>query len=157
MSLDGQRAKFDFQYFVIISSELIDEVLKCSVCAEFLKDPVCISCGHTYCRSCITNYQAQSGQGESACPKCGKTSGSCSVLHTNIAVAELVEKIKLAQHSSAEVMETGDMELRLCQKHHKALVMFCKTDQASICKDCAVEEHREHDKQYIKVNRIFLT
>lgn len=121
-------------------------MLKCSVCTEFFKDPVSPSCGHTYCRLCITKYQARSEHGHSACPKCGKTSGSCSVLHANITVAELVEKLKLMQHSFVEVMETEDMELRLCQKHLKALVMFCKTDQVSICKDCAVKEHREHDK-----------
>ncbi|KAB5528719.1 hypothetical protein PHYPO_G00143420 [Pangasianodon hypophthalmus] len=136
------------------TSELLDEVLTCSVCTEYLKDPVSTSCGHTYCRSCITKYQAQSEHGESACPKCGKTSGSCSVLHTNIAVAESAKKIKLAQHSSAEVIETGEVELRLCPEHHKALVMFCKSDQATICKECAVKKHREHEKQYIKISTV---
>ncbi|MCJ8747095.1 hypothetical protein PDJAM_G00149540 [Pangasius djambal] len=136
------------------TSELLDEVLTCSICTEFLKDPVSTSCGHTYCRSCITKYQAQSEHGESACPKCGKTSGSCSGLHTNIAVAELVEKLKLAPHSSAEVTETGDVELRRCPEHHKALVMFCKSDQATICKECAVKKHREHEKQYSKISTV---
>ncbi|KAK3538868.1 hypothetical protein QTP86_018772 [Hemibagrus guttatus] len=135
-------------------SEVLDEVLKCSVCTEFLKDPVSPSCGHTYCRSCITKYQAHSEHGESACPKCGKISGSCSVLHTNIHAAELVEKFKPEPHSSAEVMETEDVELRLCQKHYKALVMFCKTDQAVICKECAVKEHKEHKKQYTKISTV---
>ncbi|XP_047674820.1 protein NLRC3-like isoform X2 [Tachysurus fulvidraco] len=135
-------------------SELFDEVLKCSVCTKFLKDPVSPSCGHKYCRSCITKYQAQSEHGQSACPKCGKISGSCSVLHTNIHATELVEKFKPAPHSSAEVMETEDVEPRLCRKHHKTQVMFCKSDQATICKECAVKEHREHDKQYIKVSTV---
>lgn len=155
VSLDEQKTKFDCQYFVILSSEPSDEVLMCSICTEFFKDPVCTSCGNTYCRSCITKYQAQSGKG--ACPKCRKTSGSCSVLHKNIGVAQMVEKFKLAQHSSPEVMETGDKEPRHCKKHHKALVMFCKTDQEAVCKECAVKEHREHEKKYIKVNGIFFT
>lgn len=157
VQLNEQKAKSDFQYFVFLSSELFDDKLKCSICTEFFKDPVSTSCGNTYCSSCITKYRAQSEHRESGCPKCGKTSGSCSVLHTNIVVAELVKKITPAQHSPAEAMETGGVEPRLCKAHYKALVMFCKTDQATICKECAVKEHREHDKQYIKVNRIFLS
>lgn len=147
------KTKSDFQYFVIHSSQLSGEMLVCSICTEFFKDPVCTSCGNTYCRACITMYQSE--HGESACPRCRKTSGSCSVLHKNITVAEIVEKFKPAQHSSPEDMETDDTEPRLCKKHRKSLVMFCKTDQAEICKDCAVKEHREHEKQYIKVSGMF--
>lgn len=154
ISHDEQKTKFDFQYFVVHSSDLHDEVLVCSICTGFFKDPVCTSCGNTYCRACINMYQAQSEHGETACPRCKKTSGSCSVVHKNTVVAEMVKKFKLAQHSSAEVMETDDEEQKLCKKHHKSLVIFCKTDQAAVCKDCAVKEHREHEKQYIKVNGI---
>lgn len=144
------------QYFANLSRELVDGVLKCSVCTEFLKDPVSPSCGHTYCRSCITKHQARSEHGESACPKCWKISGACSVLHTNIHAAELVEKFKPESHSSAEIMETEDEELRHCQKHYQSLDMSCKTDQAAICKECAVTDHKEHKKQYIKVSEIYL-
>lgn len=131
--------------------------MKCSVCAKLLKDPVSTSCGHSHCRTCITTYQAQSQYGESACPKCGKTSSSFSVLHPNTPLAELIEKFKLTQFGSARVMKTGDINLNLCQEHCKALAIFCITDKIAICKDCAVQDHREHEKQYIKVNSIEVT
>lgn len=138
------------QYSVFLSSELCDE-LKCPVCSELLKDPVSIPCGHTYCRSCITEYQAKSKHRERACPKCGQIPGSGSVLLTNITVAALVEKIKPALRSLTDVTETEDVEPSLCQKHHIARDMFCKTDRAAICKECAVTGHRHHEKQYIRV------
>lgn len=49
-------------------------------------------------------------------------------------------------------VETGEVQRRLCQEHHRAQVMFCKTEQVAICTECAVKEHREHEKQYMKVN-----
>lgn len=123
---------------------VLEEILKCSVCAEYLKDPVSIACGHTYCRPCISTYQA----GENMCPKCGKTSEPCNYLHPNRALAEVLEKIQVTH---AEMETHSKMELKLCSVHHKVLAMFCVTDEEAICKDCAVQDHREHAKQYIQV------
>ncbi|XP_069036283.1 NACHT, LRR and PYD domains-containing protein 12-like [Lepisosteus oculatus] len=39
----------------------------------------------------------------------------------------------------------GDQEPSLCQQHHRALELFCKTDQTHICSLCSVQEHRGHD------------
>ncbi|XP_050924212.1 NACHT, LRR and PYD domains-containing protein 12 isoform X16 [Lates calcarifer] len=45
----------------------------CSLCQDVLKDPVSTSCGHWFCRQCITSYWDQSGSsGDSSCPQCGK-------------------------------------------------------------------------------------
>ncbi|XP_062873564.1 NLR family CARD domain-containing protein 3-like [Trichomycterus rosablanca] len=152
---DSSRIQpFNFRPFPVSKREattdrLFEEILKCSVCADYLKDPVSTSCGHTYCRPCISTYQAKSEYGENSCPKCGKTSGSCSVLHPNRMLAELLEKLKVTH--SAGITESGEMELRLCPKHHEALAMFCITDETAICKECAVLDHRDHEKQYIKI------
>uniref|UniRef100_A0A8D0AJ70 RING-type domain-containing protein n=1 Tax=Sander lucioperca TaxID=283035 RepID=A0A8D0AJ70_SANLU len=40
-----------------------------------LKDPVSTSCGHWFCRQCITSYWDQSASsGDSCCPQCGERS-----------------------------------------------------------------------------------
>ncbi|XP_041823953.1 protein NLRC3-like isoform X38 [Melanotaenia boesemani] len=45
----------------------------CSVCQDVLKDPVSTSCGHWFCRRCISSYWDQSASsGGSSCPQCGK-------------------------------------------------------------------------------------
>ncbi|XP_053273995.1 NACHT, LRR and PYD domains-containing protein 12 isoform X2 [Pleuronectes platessa] len=47
----------------------------CASCQDVLKDPVSTSCGHWFCRRCITSYWDQSGSsGDSSCPQCGKRS-----------------------------------------------------------------------------------
>ncbi|XP_029996640.1 NLR family CARD domain-containing protein 3-like isoform X2 [Sphaeramia orbicularis] len=47
----------------------------CCLCQKVLSDPVQTSCGHLFCRQCITSYWGQSGpSGDSTCPQCGKRS-----------------------------------------------------------------------------------
>ncbi|XP_047433480.1 protein NLRC3-like isoform X1 [Mugil cephalus] len=45
----------------------------CALCQDVLKDPVSTSCGHWFCRQCITSYWDQSASsGHSSCPQCGQ-------------------------------------------------------------------------------------
>ncbi|XP_053282636.1 NLR family CARD domain-containing protein 3-like [Pleuronectes platessa] len=47
----------------------------CASCQDVLKDPISTSCGHWFCRQCITSYWDQSGSsGDSSCPQCGQRS-----------------------------------------------------------------------------------
>ncbi|XP_062245078.1 NLR family CARD domain-containing protein 3-like isoform X2 [Platichthys flesus] len=47
----------------------------CASCQDVLKGPVSTSCGHWFCRQCITSYLDQSGSsGDSSCPQCGQRS-----------------------------------------------------------------------------------
>ncbi|XP_038590495.1 NACHT, LRR and PYD domains-containing protein 12-like [Micropterus salmoides] len=42
----------------------------CALCQDVLKDPVSTSCGHWFCRQCITSYWDQSASsGDSSCPQ----------------------------------------------------------------------------------------
>uniref|UniRef100_A0A671WNQ0 RING-type domain-containing protein n=1 Tax=Sparus aurata TaxID=8175 RepID=A0A671WNQ0_SPAAU len=51
----------------------VEEQLSCcSLCQDVLKDPVSTSCGHWFCRQCITSHWDQSASSEhSSCPQCG--------------------------------------------------------------------------------------
>ncbi|XP_059182912.1 NLR family CARD domain-containing protein 3-like isoform X2 [Centropristis striata] len=45
----------------------------CASCQDVLKDPVSTSCGHWFCRRCISSYWDQSAPpGDSSCPQCGQ-------------------------------------------------------------------------------------
>ncbi|XP_070763437.1 NLR family CARD domain-containing protein 3-like [Enoplosus armatus] len=54
----------------------VEEQLSCcALCQDVLKDPVSTSCGHRFCRQCVTSYWEQSGSsGDSSCPQCGERS-----------------------------------------------------------------------------------
>ncbi|KAK9514423.1 hypothetical protein VZT92_027891 [Zoarces viviparus] len=56
----------------------------CALCRDVLKDPVSTSCGHWFCRRCITSYWDQSASsGDSSCPQCGETSGLQTAIGTS--------------------------------------------------------------------------
>ncbi|XP_028827844.1 NLR family CARD domain-containing protein 3-like isoform X6 [Denticeps clupeoides] len=52
---------------------LTQDQSRCGLCEEVLRDPVSISCGHRFCRPCISSNWDQSGTpGDYGCPQCGK-------------------------------------------------------------------------------------
>uniref|UniRef100_A0A3Q3G6H2 NACHT domain-containing protein n=1 Tax=Labrus bergylta TaxID=56723 RepID=A0A3Q3G6H2_9LABR len=64
-------------------THVIEEQPSCPVCQDVLKDPVSTSCGHWFCRQCITSYWDQSGSPrDSSCPQCGKRSRTGPGLQT---------------------------------------------------------------------------
>ncbi|XP_036935926.1 protein NLRC3-like isoform X2 [Acanthopagrus latus] len=75
----------------------------CSLCQDVLKDPVSTSCGHWFCRQCITSYWDQSASsGDSTCPQCGERSrtraGLQTVSQTNTAPTDSVLQEALDEH-----------------------------------------------------------
>ncbi|XP_060898633.1 NLR family CARD domain-containing protein 3-like isoform X2 [Labrus mixtus] len=64
-------------------THVIEEQPSCPVCQDVLKDPVSTSCGHWFCRQCITSYWDQSGSPrDSSCPQCGERSRTGPGLQT---------------------------------------------------------------------------
>ncbi|XP_042266705.1 NLR family CARD domain-containing protein 3-like isoform X2 [Thunnus maccoyii] len=63
----------------------VEEQLSCcSLCQDVLKDPVSTSCGHWFCRQCITSYWDQSASsGDSSCPQCAERSRTRTGLQTD--------------------------------------------------------------------------
>uniref|UniRef100_A0A8C5MST3 Uncharacterized protein n=1 Tax=Leptobrachium leishanense TaxID=445787 RepID=A0A8C5MST3_9ANUR len=51
------------------AAELRDE-LTCCICMEIYKDPVTLTCGHSYCQLCITKTWDNQEERESSCPEC---------------------------------------------------------------------------------------
>ncbi|XP_071387724.1 NACHT, LRR and PYD domains-containing protein 12-like [Centroberyx affinis] len=66
------------------SSVVVKQQLSwCALCQEDLRDPVSTSCGHWFCRQCITSCWDQSGSsGNPVCPQCGERSRTTPGLQT---------------------------------------------------------------------------
>ncbi|XP_051574291.1 NACHT, LRR and PYD domains-containing protein 4-like isoform X2 [Myxocyprinus asiaticus] len=61
--------------------------------------------------------------------------------------AQRIRKRKLSTQETPEQAESLPAK-RVCQQHHRALEVFCKTDNIYICNICAEQEHRGHSKHY---------
>ncbi|XP_026006133.1 protein NLRC3-like [Astatotilapia calliptera] len=98
----------------------------CAVCQDVLKDPVSTSCGHWFCRQCISAYWDQSASSEdSSCPQCGKrsrtraglqTANQSSCVQTNVGLQEVSDEHKISlkrrcQHVIEGTDETGTKTL----------------------------------------------
>ncbi|XP_035386110.1 uncharacterized protein LOC113589653 isoform X2 [Electrophorus electricus] len=68
---------------------------------------------------------------------------TCTASYCETHVRQHYTVAALQRHTMVDATE--DLEQRLCQLHHKALEVFCKTDQTFICLICMMEEHKEHD------------
>ncbi|KAM6970805.1 protein NLRC3-like isoform 4-T6 [Tautogolabrus adspersus] len=89
-----------------------EEQPSCPVCQDVLKDPVSTSCGHWFCRQCITSYWDQSGSaGDSSCPQCGERSRTGPGLQT-------------VSQSSTEQIDRGQQEV--LDQHKVSLRTRCE-------------------------------
>ncbi|XP_067829945.1 zinc-binding protein A33-like isoform X2 [Heptranchias perlo] len=117
--------------------ECLTEELICSICLEFLTDPVILECGHDFCRSCVTRSWANRETG--SCPQC-RTVSPQRDLRASRSLARLAEKARDLS-LSPEAKET----LGLCTEHREELKLFCETDRKLLCLVCREERsHRHH-------------
>ncbi|XP_060940773.1 E3 ubiquitin ligase TRIM40-like isoform X2 [Limanda limanda] len=84
----------------------------CASCQNVLKDPVSTSCGHWFCRQCITSYWDQSGSsGDSSCPQCGKRSRTGAGAQTaDRGLQEYLDEHKLSLRRRCEHVTEGTDE-----------------------------------------------
>ncbi|XP_050923180.1 NACHT, LRR and PYD domains-containing protein 12 isoform X17 [Lates calcarifer] len=89
----------------------------CSLCQDVLKDPVSTSCGHWFCRQCITSYWDQSGSsGDSSCPQCGQrsrpgpglqTASQTSTVQTDSGLQEVLDEHQISLRRRCERVTEG--------------------------------------------------
>ncbi|XP_053268556.1 NACHT, LRR and PYD domains-containing protein 12 isoform X7 [Pleuronectes platessa] len=85
----------------------------CASCQDVLKDPVSTSCGHWFCRKCITSYWDQSGSsGDSSCPQCGQRSrtGAGGQTAADRGLQEVSDEHKLSVRRTCEHVTEGSDE-----------------------------------------------
>lgn len=111
----------------------------CSVCLEYLKEPVIIECGHNFCKACITRWW-EDLERDFPCPVCRKTSRYRS-LRPNRQLGSMVEIAKQLQAVKRKIRDES-----LCPQHHEALNLFCYEDEEAVCLICAISHtHRAHN------------
>ncbi|XP_041648801.1 NLR family CARD domain-containing protein 3-like isoform X2 [Cheilinus undulatus] len=92
-----------------------EQLSSCALCQDVLRDPVSTSCGHWFCRQCISSYWDQSpSSGEYSCPQCGKrprlqiSSQSRSV--TDRGLQEVLDEHRISLRERCEHVTEGSDE-----------------------------------------------
>ncbi|MGH0149296.1 UNVERIFIED_CONTAM: hypothetical protein FKN15_044329 [Acipenser sinensis] len=115
----------------------------CPVCLEIFKDPITITCGHSYCMKCIHNYWGISDL--YSCPECRQIFNQKPVLGRNIILAEVVEKLKktgLNPPPAQSYAGPGDVPCDFCTGRKFKAVKSCLMCLASYC-ETHVKPHYE--------------
>jgi len=87
------------------------EELTCSVCLELFKEPVTLTCGHSFCCACMENYWKSSEEATAfACPNCREVFPQKPKLKKSVILASLVDQIKLRKGEVTSGVEIQDVE-----------------------------------------------
>uniref|UniRef100_A0A8D0AQL5 Tripartite motif containing 35 n=1 Tax=Sander lucioperca TaxID=283035 RepID=A0A8D0AQL5_SANLU len=111
-----------------------EEDLRCPVCHDVFRNPVVLTCSHSFCKGCLQRWWRQKQARE--CPVCKTTSSNakppCNLVLKNLCEAFLLERDQRASEA-------------LCSLHSEKLKLFCLDHQQSVCVICLHSEtHSNH-------------
>nr|XP_046241164.1 nuclear factor 7, ovary-like [Scatophagus argus] len=111
-----------------------EEDLCCPVCQDIFRDPVVLSCSHSFCKDCLDIWWKEKPTRE--CPVCKKRS-SKEHPPCNLVLKNLCEAFSLEEHQ-----RTSE---GLCSLHFEKLRLFCLDHQQPVCLVCRdSEQHTNH-------------
>ncbi|XP_042559899.1 NLR family CARD domain-containing protein 3-like isoform X2 [Clupea harengus] len=109
-----------------LSADLTLDQSRCGVCERVLRDPVITTCGHSFCRQCISSYWEQPGlPGDQAYPQCGKTCRTQPSLQPLLdEPTDMVEssRHRHTEHTPDRRSKPADEVLRRVIEKHKAIL-----------------------------------
>lgn len=106
----------------------------CSICLDIFKDPVSTSCGHNFCRSCITSHWDASVSYQ--CPMCKEVFPARPNLKINTFISEMVSHFRRSsQHNSSEQRtdQPGEVLCDICSGSRRKAVKSCLVCLVSYC------------------------
>ncbi|XP_072239176.1 nuclear factor 7, ovary-like [Leuresthes tenuis] len=110
---------------ISLSSE---EDLCCIICRDIFRDPVVLSCCHSFCKACLETWWR--GKQILECPVCKRRSSKSEPL-CNLALKKVCETIL----QRAERRPAAGTEF-LCSLHSESFKLFCLDHQEPICLVC---------------------
>ncbi|KAM4741221.1 E3 ubiquitin-protein ligase TRIM39-like [Anableps anableps] len=111
-----------------------EEDLTCSICHDIFKDPVVLSCSHSFCNDCVKSWWWDKQECE--CPVC-KSVSQMRQPPRNLALRNLCEAFLLRKenHNSQA----------LCSLHSEKFKLFCLDHQEPVCVICRDSKaHNNH-------------
>uniref|UniRef100_A0A8C1QRR2 Uncharacterized protein n=1 Tax=Cyprinus carpio TaxID=7962 RepID=A0A8C1QRR2_CYPCA len=118
----------------------------CPVCCEIFKDPVLLSCSHSFCKECLQQFWRIKETQE--CPVCRRRSSRddppCNRVLKNLCESLLKERKEKGSSESEE----------LCSLHSEKLKLFCLEDKQPVCLVCFTSQ--QHDNHKVRPIRLKL-
>ncbi|XP_060932567.1 E3 ubiquitin-protein ligase TRIM35-like [Limanda limanda] len=112
----------------------LEENLCCSVCNDVFRDPVLLSCSHSFCKDCVKSWWKDKEVKE--CPLCKRRS-SRDEPPVSLALKNLCETFLQERDQSSSPA--------LCSLHSEKLRLFCLDHQQPVCVICRdSEKHTDH-------------
>ncbi|KAM6905638.1 zinc-binding protein A33 [Xenentodon cancila] len=116
---------------------LPEEDLTCPVCCDIFKDPVLLSCSHSFCRRCLKSCW---DTGMRECPICRKKRPKSNP-PSNLALKNVCEALQQVRRISSDQVE----EKMNCNLHGEKLKLFCLVDREPMCVVCQTSKvHKKH-------------
>ncbi|XP_078105597.1 nuclear factor 7, brain-like [Sander vitreus] len=110
-----------------------EEDLCCPVCHDVFRNPVLLSCSHSFCKDCLQSWWTEKPTQE--CPVCKKRAlyePPCNLVLKNLCESFLLERDQRASEA-------------LCSLHSEKLKLFCLDHQQPVCVICLHSEtHSNH-------------
>ncbi|KAM9361361.1 uncharacterized protein ABDE67_022418 [Symphorus nematophorus] len=112
----------------------LEEDIRCPVCHDVFRDPVVLSCSHSFCKDCLNRWWRQKQTQQ--CPVCkrrsSKSNSPCNLVLKNLCEAFLQQRDQRSSES-------------LCSLHSEKLKLFCLDHQQPVCHICRdSEKHTNH-------------
>ncbi|XP_047197641.1 zinc-binding protein A33-like [Hippoglossus stenolepis] len=112
-----------------------EEDLCCPVCQDVFRDPVILSCSHSFCKDCLKSWWKDEEVKE--CPVCKRRSSKrkppCNLVLKNLCETFLQERDQSCSSHD------------LCSQHSEKLRLFCLHHQQPVCLVCRdSEKHTGH-------------
>ncbi|XP_039463809.1 nuclear factor 7, brain-like isoform X1 [Oreochromis aureus] len=121
---------------------LVENFLSCHVCSETFRDPVSLSCSHSFCSRCLQKFWEQTKNKN--CPIC-KRKYSKDLSHVNFVLKELADSFSGRKKSGSSDTEKGEKKLTVvCSKHEEVPKLFCVDEQRAVCPVCEFSLHQSH-------------
>ncbi|ROL50355.1 Tripartite motif-containing protein 35 [Anabarilius grahami] len=105
----------------------------CPVCCDIFRDPVVLSCSHSFCKECLQQFWRSNKE----CPVCRRRS-SRDDPPNNLVLKNLCDSFLKERN---ERRSSGSEEI--CSLHSEKLKLFCLEDKQPVCLVC--RDSQKHD------------
>uniref|UniRef100_A0AAQ5XEE1 Uncharacterized protein n=1 Tax=Amphiprion ocellaris TaxID=80972 RepID=A0AAQ5XEE1_AMPOC len=117
---------------------IISEIdFSCPICQDIFRNPVVLSCSHSFCKACLQRWWSQKKIHE--CPVCKRRS-SKSDPPSNLSLKNVCEAFAQEQQKASSRPEV------LCSLHSEVLKLFCLDHQQPVCVVCRDSKTHAHHR-----------